>query len=273
MRGCSPSAASVRKRSLASDPPVTVGAKVDTAFLPRPDGHRLAYRHLPGRGPTIIFLSGFNSDMTGAKATALMRWSGACGRRFICFDYFGHGVSSGDFAAGTITRWRNDALAVIDELVQGPIVLVGSSMGGWIATLAALVRPDRIVGLVLVAPAADMTEKLIEPSLPAEARAALASDGVWTRPSPYGKGYAISRELIEDGRSCSILPGPVACTAPLRILQGRNDADVPWRHALALAEAWSSQDVVYTLVKDGDHRLSRLQDITRMLAAVEELSA
>ena len=179
----------------------------------------------------------------------------------------------GDFVDGTITRWREDALAVIDELTEGPIVLVGSSMGGWIAVLSALARPQRVAGLVLVAPALDMTVQLIEPELTADGLRSLETTGLWVRPSAYGDGYPISRALLEDGRGWSLLPGPISCGAPLRILQGQADPDVPWRHASALAQAWSGEDVVLTLVRDGDHRLSRPQDIARLLAAAEELGA
>ncbi len=238
--------------------------------LLRPDGETLAYRHVEGRGPTVVWLGGFNSDMNGTKAQALADWAGPRRRAFLRFDYFGHGQSSGSFAQGTVSRWRDDALAVIDALVQGPVLLVGSSMGGWIATLVALARPERIAGLVLVAPAADMTAALIEPELTQEARRALAREGIWTRPSEYGPGDLISRALLEDGGRWSVLPGPIACHAPLRVLQGGADPDVPWRHALALVEAWQGADVAFTLVRDGDHRLSRPQDLKRLLALVEE---
>ena len=241
------------------------------AYLPRPDGERLAYEALEGDGPTVVWLGGFNSDMAGTKAQTLVDWARERSRACVRFDYYGHGRSSGAFADGTISRWRDDALAVIDSLTSGPLVLVGSSMGGWIATLAALARPQRVSGLLLIAPAADMTDKLIEPRFGAEARAALASRGLWMRPSPYGPGDPISRALIEDGRAWSVLPGPVACDAPLRVLQGEADPDVPWRHALGLAQAWRGRDVVFTLVSDGDHRLSRPQDLARLIQAVEEL--
>ncbi len=242
------------------------------AYLARSDGERIAYRMVGGREPTVVWLGGFNSDMSGTKADTLGAWATSHGQAFVRFDYFGHGGSSGRFVDGTISRWRSDALAVIDELTQGPVVLVGSSMGGWIATLVALARPSRIAGLALVAPAADMTEALITPGLPLEGRRALSQAGVWLRPSAYGPGDLISRALLEDGAKWSVLPGPVACQAPLRILQGGADPDVPWRHALALAEAWSGQDVVFTLIRDGDHRLSRPQDLTRLIATLEELT-
>ena len=242
-----------------------------SGFLQRGDGERLAWRRVDGAGPTVVWLGGFRSDMTGTKAQALAEWAARAGRAYVRFDYFAHGESSGDFRAGTITRWREDALAVLDELAAGEVVLIGSSMGGWIACLAALARPGRVRAMVLIAPAADFTEKLIEPSLDAAARAALAADGVWLEPSPYGEPNPITAGLLEDGARWSILPGPVPVAAPVRILQGGQDHAVPWTHALELAQALKGDDVVFTLVKDGDHRLSRAQDIARLIAAVEEV--
>jgi pimeloyl-ACP methyl ester carboxylesterase len=163
---------------------------------------------------------------------------------------------------------------VIDRLAEGPLVLAGSSMGGWLACLAALARPDRVRGLVLLAPAADFTERLIRPQLPAEAREALARDGVWRRASPYDPaGDPITQALLEDGARWSILPGPVPIEIPTRILQGGADPDVPWPHALELANALKTDKVVFTLIRDGDHRLSRPQDLVRLVAAVEEVTA
>ena len=240
-------------------------------YLTRDDNFRLAYCKVIGNGPTVVWLGGFHSDMTGTKAQVLADQAQATGGGFLRFDYFGHGASDGDFADGTITRWREDALAVIDDLTDGPLVLVGSSMGGWIACLAAMVRPERIKALVLVAPAPDFTEKLMEPELSPEAKAAIARDGFWTRPSEYDDGgYPITRELLEDGARWSILPGPVPIDIPVRVLQGGADPDVPWTHALELANAFNSDDVVFTLIKDGDHRLSRPQDLERLVAAVAE---
>ena len=236
-------------------------------------GERLAWRKVEGAGPTIVWLGGFRSDMTGTKAQVLADWAQASRRAFLRFDYSGHGASSGAFAEGTIGRWRGDALAAIDALTEGPLVLVGSSMGGWMACLAALARPERIAGLVLVAPAPDFTDKLMEPAFPAAAREALARDGVWMQPSEYDEaGYPITRRLIEEGRDWSLLPGPVNISAPVRILQGGADDAVPWRHALALAEALTGEDQVFTLIRDGDHRLSRPQDLQRLVAAVEDLA-
>ena len=169
-----------------------------------------------------------------------------------------------------LPRPAENGLAVIDARTEGDVVLVGSSMGGWIACLAALARPDRVKGLVLVAPAADFTEKLMAPEIPPEGHAALAADGVWLRPSQYGEPYPITQALLDDGARWSILNGaPIRLGMPVRILQGGQDPDVPWRHALALAEAIAGDDVVFTLIKDGDHRLSRAQDIARLVAAVE----
>ncbi len=241
--------------------------------LPRADGETIVWRRVGGRGPTVVWLGGFRSDMAGTKAQALADWALAEGRSYLRFDYLGHGESSGDFRAkGTISRWREDALAVLDELVEGPVVLVGSSMGGWIACLAAMARPDRIAAMVLIAPAPDFTEKLMAPDIPPEGHAELVRDGVWFRPSEYGDPYPITRTLLEDGARWSILgSGPIPITVPVRILQGGEDPDVPWRHALELAETLKGADVTFTLIKDGDHRLSRPQDIARLIAAVAEL--
>lgn len=244
-----------------------------TGFLERPDGARIAWRRVDGAGPTVVWLGGFRSDMAGTKAQALADWALATGRAYVRFDYFGHGESSGDFAEGTITRWREDALAVLTELARDEVVLVGSSMGGWISCLAAPAMGERLKALVLIAPAPDFTEKLMAPEMTAADRAEMAETGVWLRPSDYGDPYPITRELLEDGARWSILPGPVNVEAPVRILQGGADPDVPWRHALELAQAMRSQDVVFTLIKDGDHRLSRPQDIARLLAALDGVVA
>lgn len=243
-----------------------------SGFLERPHGARLAWRRVVGAGPTVVWLGGFKSDMAGTKAQALADWALARGRSYVRFDYFGHGESDGDFAEGTITRWREDALAVLDELAPGPVVLVGSSMGGWIACLAAAAAPDRVKAMVLIAPAPDFTEKLMGPEITAAGRAELKATGVWMRPSDYGDPYPITAALLEDGARWSILPGPVNVDAPVRILQGGEDTDVPWRHALELAQAIRGHDVVFSLIKDGDHRLSRPQDIARLIAALDELA-
>jgi pimeloyl-ACP methyl ester carboxylesterase len=243
-----------------------------SGVLNRPDGETIAWRRVDGAGPTVVWLGGYRSDMAGTKAEALAGWAIANGRAYLRFDYFGHGESSGDLREGTITRWRLDALAVLDELVDGDIVLVGSSMGGWLACLAAMAQPERIRALVLIAPAADFTSRLMEPSLDDAARAAIQTDGVWLRPSAYGDPDPVTRLLLEDGARWSILEGPVPIEVPVRVLQGGDDPDVPWTHALELAQALKSQDVVFTLIKDGDHRLSRPQDIARLVGAVGEVA-
>ena len=246
----------------------------ETGRLDRGDGTSLAWRRVRGEGPTVLWLGGFRSDMTGTKAEALAGWAVRTGRDFLRFDYFGHGGSDGDFAEGTIGRWREDALAVIDGLLDGLAVLVGSSMGGWVACLAASARPGRVRALVLVAPAADFTEKLMWAEMTADQRAEVETRGCWMRPSPYDPdGYPITRGLIEDGRRWQILDAPIPIEAPVRILQGGLDPDVPWRHAARLAEAIASPDVVFTLIKDADHSLSRPQDLARLFAAIEEVSA
>ena len=242
-----------------------------SGFLARPDGHRLAWRKVEGAGPVVVWLGGFRSDMAGTKAQVLADWAQARGRAYVRFDYFGHGESQGDFAQGTITRWRDDALAVLETLVEGPAVLVGSSMGGWISCLVAGAAPERVAAMVLIAPAPDFTEKLMAPEMTPADRAQMAATGVWLRPSEYGEPYPITRELLEDGARWSILPGPVNIDAPVRILQGGADPDVPWRHALELAQAIRGENVVFTLIKDGDHRLSRAQDLARLTAALDEL--
>ena len=241
--------------------------------LDRAGGQTLAWRRIDGRGPCVVWLGGFSSDMSGTKAQALADWALAQDRAFLRFDYFGHGESSGDFLEGSITRWRQDVLEAIDALTEGPLVLVGSSMGGWLALLAAVARPQRVQALVLVAPAPDFTEALMRPALSPEALAALERDGVWTAPSDHDPaGYPITRLLIEDGARWSVLPGPLGFGGPVRILQGGRDESVPWTHAHELVDALESPDVVFTLIKDGDHRLSRPQDLALLLEAVDSFA-
>ncbi len=239
--------------------------------LQRPDGETLAWRRIDGRAPTVVWLGGFRSDMGGTKAEALADAARAGGWSYLRFDYFAHGESSGRWEDGTIGRWREDALAAIDALSEGPLVLVGSSMGGWMACLAALARPERVGAMVLIAPAPDFTETLMRPAMGEQALRDLEETGVWLEPSQYEAPVPITRRLLDEGRDWSILDGPVAIRCPVRILQGQEDPDVPWRHALKLADALESRDLVFSLIKDGDHRLSRPQDLERIVAAVEEL--
>jgi len=239
--------------------------------LARPNGHELAYGRQDGDGPGVVFLGGFRSDMTGTKATALDAWAQKAGRAFVRFDYFGHGQSSGAWQDATITRWREDSLAVLDELTEGPQVLVGSSMGGWMALLTAMARPDRIKALVLIAPAADFTEALMWESFPLHVREAIETEGGWRAPSAYGEPYLITKALIEDGRQWSILNEPIPITCPVRILQGYADRDVPWTHALRTLEGLTSADVTLHLSKGGDHSLCGPDDLARLTAVIEAL--
>jgi pimeloyl-ACP methyl ester carboxylesterase len=240
--------------------------------LDRGDGHEIAYVKRDGEGPGVVFLGGFRSDMTGRKATALDAWAQKSGRAFVRFDYFGHGQSSGAWEDATITRWREDSLAVLDHLTEGPQVLVGSSMGGWMALLAAMARPERIKALVLIAPAADFTEALMWEQFPLHVREAIETEGVWHAPSAYGDPYPITKTLIEDGRQWSILDAPIPVTCPVHILQGYADPDVPWTHAMRTVDALETKGVTVTLTKAGDHRLSGAEDLARLLAAVEQAS-
>uniref|UniRef100_UPI0030845956 alpha/beta hydrolase n=1 Tax=Crenalkalicoccus roseus TaxID=1485588 RepID=UPI0030845956 len=230
----------------------------------------LAWRRRGGRGPGVVFLGGFNSDMTGTKAENLSAFCAVRGQAFLRFDYSGHGASGGRFAEGTIGRWAEEAALVLDALTAGPQVLVGSSMGGWIALLLALRRPVRVAGLVGIAAAPDFTARMAE-ALPPEARAALAREGVWHRPSAYGDPYPITRALLEEGRHHLLLHAPVPLSVPVRLLHGQRDPDVPWELSLRIAEAITGPDVQVTLVKDGDHRLSRPQDLALLRRVVAPL--
>lgn len=239
------------------------------------DGVRIAYRRsegTPGRAG-VVWMGGFHSDMLGEKATTLHQRVAGAGRGFVRFDYFGHGESGGKFADGTVGRWRSDALAVLDQVTDGPVVVVGSSMGGWMALLAALARPEKVKGLVLLAPAPDFTDKLMWASFDESQRKQIMEQGFWTRPSDYDPaGYPITKLLIEEGRDWNILDSQIAVDVPVRILQGGLDPDVPWTHSLDLADKLRSQDVIWSLIKDGDHRLSRPQDIEGMVATVLALA-
>ena len=243
---------------------------MDVKRLVRDDGETIAYLTRDGLSPGVVWLGGFHSDMAGTKAEALDGWAAEKGRAFLRFDYFGHGQSSGAFRDGTITRWRDDALAVIDTLCGGPQILVGSSMGGWIALLAALARPEKVKGLLLLAPAPDFTETLMWDIMPVDIRNEILHRGEWMRPSEYEAPYPITRALIEDGRKHLLLGGAIPVTCPVRILQGMKDPDVPWEHAVRLAEHLDGNPVL-TLVKQGDHRLSTPDDITRLRETLEGL--
>lgn len=210
--------------------------------------------------------------MTGGKALALEQWCLDTGRQFTRFDYQGHGASSGRFEEGTIGEWKDDALAVLDSVATGPQVVVGSSMGGWIAFLLAVARPERIAGLVGIAPAVDFTQALLWPRLTDDARRQIEEEGVWYRPSEYDpEPYPITKTLIEEGRNNLLMPGPIAFEGPVRLIHGMLDEAVPWEHSLKIADAVTSTDVEISFVKDGEHRLSRDHDLARLIAAVQEV--
>lgn len=242
------------------------------------DRRTIAVRHRNGRGPALIWLGGFKSDMKGTKAEALDRWAADQGRACIRFDYSGHGESSGSFADGTIGRWLEESRAVFSQFCAGATVAIGSSMGGWISLLLARdLREGRVggkgslAGLVLIAPAVDFTEVLMWQRMTPDIRKQIETTGSWQRPSEYSnEPYLITRQLIEDGRHHLLLGGLIETGCPVRILQGVKDEDVPWEHAVSLVSRIARDDVVLTLVKDGDHRLSRPEDIERLLAAVAE---
>jgi pimeloyl-ACP methyl ester carboxylesterase len=240
---------------------------------------RIAVQVRNGNAPGLVWLGGFMSDMNGTKAIALDQWAAAQDRACLRFDYSGHGQSGGTFADGTISRWLEESIAVFDTYCVGPQVLVGSSMGGWIALLlarelkrrAAASAAATLSGMVLIAPAVDFTEELMWKRFPAEVKRMIETKGVWERPSQYAaQPYLITRGLIEDGRRHLLLGGLIETGCPVRILQGVEDSDVPWRHAVELVSRLAQDDVVLSLVKDGDHRLSRPEDIERLIGAVAE---
>jgi pimeloyl-ACP methyl ester carboxylesterase len=242
------------------------------------DIRSIAVRARAGASPGLIWLGGFKSDMRGIKALALDGWAAEHGRACVRFDYSGHGESGGAFIDGTIGRWLEESLAVFDRYCSGPQVVIGSSMGGWMALLLALALVRRnepapratLKGLVLIAPAPDFTEELMWKGFSPQIRSEIETCGVWLRPSEYGEPYPITRQLIEEGRNHLLLGSAIEVGCPVRILQGAQDPDVPWQHAFALAHRLPCDDVVLTMIQDGDHRLSRPQDIARMIAAVEE---
>lgn len=241
-------------------------------FLSRHDGSTIAYSRVSGAAPGIVFLAGLRSDMTGTKALYLDEYCRRLGRAYVRFDYFGHGRSSGDFGDGTVGRWAEDALAVIDELSEGPQILVGSSLGGWIMLLAALARPARIHALVGIAAAPDATEDLLWPRLDEAQQKELLATGWVTLASEYDPaGYTYRLSLIEDGRRHLVMRAPIVLDCPVRLLHGMQDMSVPWRTSLRLAEQLTSRDVAVTLVKDGDHRLSTTPDLARLAVILDEL--
>ncbi len=234
------------------------------------NGASLAYRFTPGAGPLVVFLPGYMSDMTGSKAEALSDWGRAKGQAFLRLDYSGCGVSGGEFLDGSIGRWTDDVLALVNHVwPAGKVLLVGSSMGGWIALLAGRALKGRLAGLVGVAAAPDFTVWGLK--LGEAERRQLEAQGYFTRPSDYGEPYRYSRTLIDDARTHLLLDGQIGITAPVRLLHGQRDDAVPWRLSLDIAARLQSDEVQVRLIKDGDHRLSRETDIATLIATVEEL--
>src|SRR5882757_8214213 len=263
------------------------GTAADPTFMAVGSGgdvRQIAVRARAGASPGLVWLGGFKSDMQGTKALALDAWAAEHGRACVRFDYSGHGESGGAFIDGTIGRWLEESTAVFERFCRGPQVVIGSSMGGWIALLlareiarrqaspASPASPASVAGLVLIAPAPDFTEQLMWNGFTPEIRQEILTKGVWMRPSPYGDGtpYPITRALIEEGRNHLLLGSAIEVGCPVRILQGAQDPDVPWQHAFALAHRLPTDDVVLTMIQDGNHRLSRPQDIARIIAAVKE---
>ena len=241
-------------------------------FLARSDGEQLAFRPVDGDGPTVIWVGGFRSDMEGTKALALDSAARERGWNYVRYDHFAHGQSSGDWRKATIGRWREDAIALIDSL-EGPVVPVGSSMGGWVALLLALARPDRLAGLVLVNPAPDFTEDLMWPGLADHERQAILREGE-TLVVEDGLGeYVLTRRMFEEAREWLLLRGDLPLAAPVHILQGRADDVVPWRRQIALIERLAGADARLDLIEGGDHRLSTPADLARLIGAIEQMRA
>lgn len=239
-----------------------------TRFHELPDGRRIAFRLAAGSGPTLVFLPGYMSDMSGSKATAVFDWAVAQGRACLLLDYSGCGESDGAFADGTLARWRDEVLVLVAALCEGPVVLVGSSMGGWLMLLVALAMAERVNALVGIAAAPDFTDWGFTP----DQQARLAAGETLFEDNPYGpEPTPTYARFWQDGQAQRLLGGEIALDCPVRLIQGQQDPDVPWQTALRLAEALRSADVQVTLVKDGDHRLSREQDIALLLRTLEAL--
>jgi pimeloyl-ACP methyl ester carboxylesterase len=250
---------------------------VETPEFIEVGGVRIAARRVEGRAPGLVWLGGYRSDMLGTKAETLADWARRQGHGYLRHDYSGHGESGGAFAEGTISRWLAESLAVFERFTRGPQILVGSSMGGWIALrmvqeLNRMGREDRVAGLVLLAPAPDFTVELVEPNLTDAQRNALAQNGFFEEPSDYSpEPNVYTRALIEDGRANRVLDGIIDTRCAVTILQGMRDPDVPYTLALKLVEHLPADDVTLSLVKDGDHRLSRPQDLDLLVRAVEDM--
>ena len=231
----------------------------------REDGATIAYHRSAGKSPGVVFLTGYKSDMTGGKAVRLEQFCRDRGQAFVRFDYFGHGDSSGDFLDGTIGRWADDAVFVLDRLTEGPQILVGSSLGGWIMLLAARRRPERVAALIGTAAAPDFTVELMERYLTDDQKAVMMRDGVVPVYSPYDpEPTPVTRLLVEEAADQLVLGGEIPFDGPVRLIHGMRDPDVPWQTALAIADRLRSGDVETQLIKTGEHRLSDPLDLERL---------
>lgn len=240
-------------------------------YLQRPDGHAIAYHHSAGKSPGVIFCPGFMSDMDGTKATALEAAMIADGRSYTRFDYFGHGQSTGNFADGCLSHWIDDALAILNQCTAGPQIVVGSSMGGWVGLRMALLEPARIVGFIGIAAAPDFTKHMWD-TMSDENKTQIEEQGYFEEETEYGDDpYIITKKLIEDGSRNFVLEGPLAINCPVHLLQGMKDDSVPWQTTLNIQEALESEDVTLSLTKNGDHRLSEPEDISRLIGAVNNM--
>lgn len=243
---------------------------IEIEYIASVDGGRLAYQKIRGRSPGVLFLGGFMSDMAGTKASYLANEFAQLGQSFVRFDYSGHGKSSGRFEEGTIGRWKHDALSILDEVTEGPQILVGSSMGGWLMTLVARERKERIKGMIGISSAPDFTDEIMG-QLTSEQKNDLVNKGKCQIPSDYSEGpYIITRALIEDGQKQQVLNSPIPIYCPVRLLHGTLDKDVPWQSSLKLMECLKSQDARLTLVKDADHRLSTDSDLSLIFKTILE---
>lgn len=243
----------------------------ETAFFTTQQGRKLAYHRSEGRGPWVVFLGGLRSDMTGTKAVFLEDWAQRAGRAFLRFDYSGHGESEGEFVKGCIGDWAEDAAAIIDALTEGPVVLVGSSMGGWISLLMARAMPARLAGLVTIAAAPDFTEDGFWAVWSDQQRTICMNEGQLALPSDYGDPMIVTRRMIEDGRAHLVLRSPLSVNAPMRMLQGTDDEDVPVSVAMRLLDHVSGADVRLELVKGADHRFSDAACLATISRALEEV--
>jgi len=240
-----------------------------TEYFDGPQGRRIAYRHIPGNGPALVFLPGYMSDMAGSKATALIDWARETGRECLLLDYSGCGQSDGAFADGTLSRWRDEVVALVEDRIAGDVILIGSSMGGWLMLLAGMELGDRLAGLVGIAPAPDFTEwgrSDTDKDKLAAGETVYDDNPYGPEPTPTHPGF------FADGQSQLLLGSEIPIEAPVRLIHGQRDDDVPWDISTRLAEALRSDDIQVTLIKDGDHRLSRDQDIALILQTVEALS-